>query len=295
MRPGRVSCLVTALFFSFAVLVAEPVRADEGRFPTLQSIKNFFLRDWENTQHDVQRLGDLIARDFARTRADLAGVRARLAGLKLAFSGGAHPERVREMMGRLHEKLVDRLDATIDEMGLPKFRELVEGLNGAPVLPPGAITDERAARAALGQAFDRAFGDITEDMVRSGPAALLDAAREADGVVAQVARGDTPEQLVQTLRAKHFTSGDATARRLGFWRTLGLILNTLFMVAACGALSLVSLGFMAYGLSSGGLIFSVVGGAAVVGCLYGVVFYIAHAIHELHHHDLQGAALEVAR
>ncbi|MBI4860370.1 MAG: hypothetical protein HY815_08920 [Candidatus Riflebacteria bacterium] len=282
MRPGRVTCLLTAIFFAWSVLAPAPLAAAQAS--RLSGVKEFLIKDWERTRSDLRRVGEFLARDFARTKADLSAVRSRLASLKLVASSKDRGDRMRELMQGVRERLVDRLDATIDEMGVREFAAMVARFTGKPVVAAGEDADGRLMKARLVRSFDQAFQTVTDDMARKGPGALVDAVREADDIVEQIGRGATPGQVAEVLQARHLgPGGDRDAvRKVGFFRALGKVLNTLFMVASCGALSLVSLGFMAYGLTTGGLFFTATGGAAVAACLYGMVFYVARCIKELH-------------
>jgi hypothetical protein len=140
--------------------------------------------------------------------------------------------------------------------------------------------DESLVRARLARSFDDSFQVLAAEMERSGPATAVEAVREADGVVDEMARGATPEQVVETLKARHFGPGGLQSKGRGpaFFKAVSAVLKTLFMVAACGAISLVSLGILSYGLASGGLLFVAAGGAAVMACLYGVIHYVAECI-----------------
>ncbi len=281
MRSRRISCLLTLFFFAFAVLAPLPLEAAQNeRASVLSGVKEFLVKDWEQTKGDMRRLGDFLKRDFARTRDDVSAIRARLASLKLAVSGGDRGGRLHDRLQRLRETLVDRLDTTIDEMGIEKFSATVDKIAGVQVVAGAEGKDEHLVRARLARTFDDSLQVLFEEMEHSGPAAAVDAVREADGVVDQMARGATPEQLVKTLKDRHFGPDGSQGNRRGpgFFKGLGTILKSLFMVAACGGLSLVSLGILSYGLASGGVLFVAAGGAAVLACLYGVIYYVAAGI-----------------
>ncbi|MBI4870881.1 MAG: hypothetical protein HY814_04875 [Candidatus Riflebacteria bacterium] len=283
MQTRRIICLLTVFFFAFAVLAPVPLAAAENaRGAALSGVKEFPVKDSAQSKSGLSRLGDFLARDFARTKADLAAIRARLASLKLAASARNRGERLRDRLQQLRETLVDRLDTTIDEMGLREFTATVEKITGKPIVPNAEGMDEGMVRARLARSFDESFELLTDEMERSGPAVAVEAVKEADGVVDQMAHGATPEQVVETLKARHFgPEGDkGKGRGPGFLKAVTTVLRTLFMVAACGAISLVSLGVLSYGLAAGGLVFVATGGAAVVACLYGVVYYVAACIKE---------------
>ncbi len=276
MRPRRITCLATVFCFCFAVLAPTPLAAAENaQRLSLSSVKEFLVKDWAQSKSDMKRLGDFLARDFARTRADFSAVRARLATLKLAASAKDRGGQLRDHLQRLRETLADRLSSTIDEMGVRQFAATVEKISGAPLVAGAEGMDERMVRARM----TRQLGE----MERSEPGEVVETVKEADGLVEQMSRGATPEQLVDSLRARHFgpDDGKKVSRGPGFFKAVAAAIKTLFMVSACGAISLVSLGFLSYGLASGGLVFVAAGGAAVVACLYGVVYYIAQGIRQL--------------
>ncbi|MBI3893365.1 MAG: hypothetical protein HY303_17750 [Candidatus Wallbacteria bacterium] len=301
MQPSRFICLLTVFCFSFAVLAPAPLAAAENaKRSALSEVKEFLVKDWAQSRSDFRRLGDFLARDFAKTKSDFTAIRARLASLKLAASAKDRGGQLHNQLQRLRDTLADRLDATIDEMGVRPFTAAVEKVAGTPVVTGAEGMDERIVRARLARSFDEAFQVLTDDMDRSGPGRVVSALQEADGVVDQMARGDTPEQVVESLGTRHFgpDGGKAMGRGPGFFKALGTVIETLFMVAACGAISLVSLGILSYGLVSGGLVFVAAGGAAVVACLYGVVFYIAQGIKQLHgasSSQMPALTLEMAR
>lgn len=285
MRPGRIISLLTVFFFSFAVLAPIPLAAAENqRASGLSAVKDFLVKDWAQTRGDLRRLGDFLDRDFARTRADVSAVHARLVSLKLATSAGDRGGRLRDRLQRLREMLADRLDATIDEMGVHQFAATVEKIAGAPIVQGAAGMDESLVRARVARSFDEAFEVVAGEMEQSGPRATFEAIREADGVVNQMSLGATPEQVVETLKTRHFgPDGNKfkDRRAPGFFSAVSTVLKTLFMLAACGAISLVSLGILSYGLATGGLLFVAAGGAAVGACLYGIIFYVADCIKRL--------------
>lgn len=284
MRPSRITCLATVFCFCFAVLAPAPLAAAENaQRLSLSSVKEFLVKDWAQSKSDMKRLGDFLARDFARTRADFSAVRARLATLKLAASAKDRGGQLRDHLQRLRETLADRLNSTIDEMGVRQFAATVEKISGAPLVAGAEGKDERMVRARMTRQLDEAFLVVTGEMERSEPGEVVETVKEADGLVEQMSRGATPEQLVESLRARHFgpDDGKKVSRGPGFFKAVAAAIKTLFMVSACGAISLVSLGFLSYGLASGGLVFVAAGGAAVVACLYGVVYYIAQGIRQL--------------
>ena len=67
-------------------------------------------------------------------------------------------------------------------------------------------------------------------------------------------------------------------RGRSFFKAAWKVLRTLFFCAALGALGMVSLGFIAYGLTVEFFAFTAVGGAMAIASLVGIVRYVVQCI-----------------
>ncbi len=312
MAPNRYLNLLVALVFAFGVLAPAPLMAaerarnakeyeanirssemsrldhlgtEEQSKASWQGFKDFWKNDWEQTKADMRGVGEFLKRDWEQTKKDFVSIKLKMYQLrKNLFSKGGSRKNPFE---KLRSGLMKRASDAIDEMGASGFRNKIKEVAGVDILPNALQNaDDQMLRGLLIRNIEETFDSVAHEMANADRKQLEKVIDDAEVVVNKIHKGATPEEVIEDLKRDHLASvtpdgAKASGGTKKVFKAIWTVVRTLFMVAAVGAIGMVTLGFMVYGLSAQVFLFTAVGGAATVACLVGVIYYIYQGIKEI--------------
>ena len=316
MVANRYMNLIVALIFTFSVLAPAPLLAaerarlhqeesmaaelsrldhlgtqEQGELPagkskaSWQGFKDFWKKDWEQTKADMSAIGQFLKNDWEQTKKDFARIKLKMYQLrKDLFSKSGSRKNPFE---KLRAGLMKRASDSIDEMGASAFRQKVKEVAGVDILPHApANANDQMLRGLLIRNIEETFDSVAHEMATADRKDLEKVIDDAEVVVNKIHKGATPEEVIQDLGREHLQGitpdgAKASGGAKKVFKAIWTVVRTLFMVAAVGAIGMVTLGFMVYGLSAQVFLFTAVGGAATVACLVGIIYYIYKGIKEI--------------
>jgi len=299
MRPHPVLCLQVALFFAFSVLAPLPAEAAErtrgsqtivdavddvqaNENGLLQELHESLKADRQQTQIDLRNVRAALRADWQQTRQNVLGIELKMVEMRqnIAKKGlfGFNP------IAKLRQGLLKRASDAIDELGVEGFRAKVRevaGVDLVPDAPEGA--SEQLVHGLLMRTIETTFDEVADELSHGSQADIEAALDEAEGVIGQIQKGAEPETVAAGLKERHMADlpGEGEKASTTFksvFKAVFRVARTLFFVAALGAVGMVSLGFLAAAITGESLVFSAVGGAALIACLVGIVKYIRDCI-----------------
>jgi len=296
LRPNRLLSLLTVVVFACAILAPLPLHAQKlARSASgLAAISAFPVRDdsvssfegsgfsgfggFEAAQETT--IGEVLQRDFEKTKREASTLKMKLASFKLAVFGNskARKRKIAERFRRMREKFEALMVDAIDKVGPRKFLAHVEGISGSPVGAAGG--SDQILRASIVRSFSRAFDTVSESMVNGDREVLALAIEDAQGVVESIEAGAAPDEVVGQLSEPQLTEVTVTARRVSPFKTVGRVLNTLFMCGALGLFGFIALGGISYGAFVNMFGLTALGAAGVIACFAGIIYYVAKFIKE---------------
>lgn len=267
---------LTCLVFACTVLLPPAAMARPRKVESLQAVDGM-----SPTPARVgfwHRVGRWFKKDWQRTRAEFTKIRQRIGSWRRRLVGKEGQE---ERLAELQALLSSAMGKAMDEMGPRSFLQAMEGAAGAPVLP-GLSEDlpPHQLRGALLRGFEKDFAVLAPQLLSDG-SEVEEALDRAEAMVSDMASGDETALVVER-HLRPVMAGRSQRDRGGkFFKATWKVLRTLFFCVALGALGMISIGIIAYGLTVEFFAFTAVGGALAIACLVGIVRYVVRCIKEL--------------